>query len=150
MFTASVDLSNGARTALFLLNPFDGSGDIEITPVKAPFTPSKGLVLSTLPAADFAGSTPLVAEATPVIVFTDPVDSKLKMRIPEPAGGWNWGTTSGLNLPQTISGVKITSIAYPNIGSARLPADVILTASGQSFGIGDLIVDLSTVNLSSM
>jgi len=150
MLTPSQNVSTQARGLLLNDPPYDDCSVMTITPVRNPFTPSKGLDLDTLTAADFSGSTPLVGGAVPIVRFVDPSDGKDKLRIPEPAGGWNWLVTGGANLPQTIYGVKVDAPSLSIfVGSMKLSQQVVLTVLGQGFGVGDIIINLEDINLSN-
>jgi len=149
MLTVSRDVSNIASANLLAEPTFGDCSNISVTPVKVPFTPGKQTLLSSLTSANFDGMAILTGDAVAAVEFTDPTDGKQKIRIPEPAGGWNWLTSGLTALPQTIYGVKVTSADISFIGCQKLAADVILTASNQGFGIGDIIINKDTINLAT-
>jgi len=150
MLTPSNALSDSVQTATVTSAPFIDCSDITVTPVKVPFTPLKTTLLASLTSANFDGATAKVGDAVDAVLFQDPVDGKTKLRIPEPLGGWNWITTGVTALPQTIYGIKVTSSTIAFLGCQRLAADVILTTTGQGFGVGDVIINLEDVNLTQV
>lgn len=110
---------------------FDGDAKLKIAPIKSAFTFTETMVLEDIELADFNYSAPRdVAIATTSAV--DPVTGDLCIRLTEPAGGFEWATSSDLNLPQTITGFALLSNDEATLlGVEQLATPITLTASGQ-------------------
>jgi len=117
----------------------DNATDVEVILIKEPFTAGPDLVIGDLTEADFDGYAPLAKAAASPSVTTDPATGDKLIRIPDPAGGWNWVTSGVTNLPQTIYGFGLTDGAGTTLyGVQSLDEPVELTASGQGVVIGDV------------
>ena len=100
--------------------------------VKAAFTPSEQSVIGDLTAADFDGSTALLAGLGTQPEALDPLSSDAIIDIKPPATGWRWETTGVTNLPQTIFGYGFMDNAGTTLlACALLSTPVTLTAINQ-------------------
>jgi len=110
----------------------DNAADVEVILIKEPFTPGPDLVIGDLVEADFDGYTPLAKAGTSPVVTTDPATGDKIIRLPDPAGGWNWATTGVTNLPQTIYGFAVMNEAETVIlCSETFDTPIVLTAVNQ-------------------
>lgn len=113
--------------------------NVEVILIKEPFTEGPDLVIGDLTPADFDGYAPLAKDAAAPTVTTDPATGAKIIRIPDPAGGWNWVTTGTTNLPQTIYGFALTDSTGADLyGAEQLDEPIELTAAGQGVPIGDV------------
>lgn len=104
---------------------------------KTNFTPSPTLAYDATKEADFGGYAALNAPIGNQLAFNDPVTQELIVQLKDPAGGWHWQASSGLNLPQTIYGFVLTdSTDTDTYGSQKFDTPVTLTNSGDGVDIG--------------
>lgn len=117
--------------------------------IQEAFTPGVDTDFTTLLAADFTGSTAKNVGVGAQQVFIDAETSERVIQLLEPAGGWHWEATDGVNLPQTIYGVVLTDNANAvTLGSALLPEPIVLSGAGQGFNLNQLQFRFSTTPLS--
>lgn len=120
------------------------AGALWLFPIKSEFSPGPDPVLTDADLADFDGSGPKTTGAATRPVLSDPVSGDIFIRIPDPAGGWQWTTTGTTNLPQTIYGVALSSDSATIegaelLGTALLPGGPVeLNITGNSFGFSDV------------
>jgi len=117
----------------------DNATDVEVILFKDPITPTPATVVGDLTPADFDGYAPLAKAASGPVVTTDPDTGDKLIRIPDPAGGWNWVTSGVTNLPQTIYGYALTDNTGADLyGIHVFDTPITLTAAGQGVVIGDV------------
>jgi len=123
------------------------AGALWVVPIKTTFSPGPTPGLVDADMADFDGSTPKASGAATRPVLTDPATGQQYLRIPDPAGGWNWTTSGTTNLPQTIYGFALTSDSTTVegadlLGTVRIPDQYLQSPAGQSFGAGEVTFTL--------
>lgn len=109
--------------------------------IKAPFSPSEALKFADLVAADFDGSTPLLAGTGTQAEALDPLTNDAIIDILPPAGGFRWETTGITNLPQTIYGYALCDNGLTTVLCAAVfETPITLTAINQR--VDDLRADI--------
>lgn len=120
------------------------AGALFLFPIKTAFAPGPDPGLLDTDLADFDGSTAKTTAAATRPVLVDPVTGSQFLRMPDPAGGWQWTTTGTTNLPQTIYGLALGSSSVTIEGGALLATalldnpQALQAPAGQSFGYGDV------------
>lgn len=120
------------------------AGLLYVFPIKEPFTPGPDPGLLDTDLSDFTGSTAKVAAAATRPVLTDPATGLQFLRIPDPAGGWQWTTTATTNLPQNVTGYALSTDSTTIeggtlLGTVAVDPPLILNApAGQSFGVSEV------------
>ncbi len=107
--------------------------------IRVPFSPGAATDYQVLTPADFTGSAALAAGLGTQQSFTDPTTGYRVVQIREPAGGWHWQATNGVNLPQTIYGWCLTDSADTvTYGSDLFDAPILLLGTGDAVDIPNL------------
>jgi hypothetical protein len=119
-----------------------GADTVSIALVNSPFTPGIGLVSGDYSIANFETSG-ILEPSTDAVNYYDAETDQNFTRLVPPAGGWNWRTTSTVNLPQTIYGYVVRNGAGELIGSDLLPEPMLLTRAGESITLGDIVLPYS-------
>lgn len=105
----------------------------------AAFTPSLGTTIASLTEATFVGYTAISAVVGNALQWSDPLTGQLVCEMSPPAGGWHWACSGGTGLPQTIYGWWLSDNANAILwGSALLPSQVTITASGQGLDVASV------------
>jgi len=115
----------------------------------APFALEQGLVPADLTFADFDGSTAKnIIGDVDMQVGIDPITGEQIITIPEPVGGWRWEVTGVTNLPQTVYGYALLTLASADvIAVAQLPVPIPLTIVGHEVNLGTVEFRVNVVPL---
>lgn len=113
------------------------SNPLQVSLVRAPFTPSPTLVLTDLTLANFLGSDPAPSGGAAQQIGCRTGDgADTIFWFGDPA--FFWGTASALNLPQTIYGWVAYGIVTPTVyASGLFPNPVVFTTYPQFFYFKD-------------
>lgn len=134
-----VDFNEDAATKALTAAPPWGSSAPYMALVMMPFTPGPTLVLSDLTLATFTGNAAKVAGAVVPVFYSDPSTGDYIGLLVEPAGGWKWTPSDGVNLPQTIYGYACLNNAKDTLLATQLfDPPLLITAPGQLITIGDV------------
>lgn len=114
---------------------------------KNAFTPANNRVIGDFTEANFTGFAAKVSGTGTQQAFNDPTSGTRVVQILEPAGGWHWQATDGLQLPQVIYGWYVTDTTSAIVyGCQLLPTPITLTAALDSVDIGNVRLSFLPTN----